>query len=135
MRQARARSRREPTIALINIVFLMLVFFMVAGTLATPVDGELTLVETAALDPMAPPDALVIFPDGRLSYQGQEIADIAAYLALRQASGADSGGPGETVTRLIPDRALPATELVAIARDLRAAGSERVLIVTERGLQ
>ena len=27
-------NRREPTIALINVVFLMLVFFMVAGTIA-----------------------------------------------------------------------------------------------------
>ncbi len=34
MRRARTASKREPTIALINIVFLMLVFFMVAGTLA-----------------------------------------------------------------------------------------------------
>lgn len=38
MRAHRQKSEREPTIALINIVFLMLVFFMVAGTLAAPLD-------------------------------------------------------------------------------------------------
>lgn len=47
MRKAKTSSRREPTIALINIVFLMLVFFMVAGTLSQPLDKDLSLVRTA----------------------------------------------------------------------------------------
>ena len=45
-RFAKSKPQREPTIALINIVFLMLVFFMVAGTLAQPLDPDLKLVET-----------------------------------------------------------------------------------------
>ncbi|HBR39356.1 MAG TPA: biopolymer transporter ExbD, partial [Sulfitobacter pontiacus] len=40
-RFAKSKPQREPTIALINIVFLMLVFFMVAGTLAQPLDPDL----------------------------------------------------------------------------------------------
>ena len=44
MRKRRQGTRREPTIALINIVFLMLVFFMVAGTLSTPLDKDVPLV-------------------------------------------------------------------------------------------
>ncbi|HBT01217.1 MAG TPA: biopolymer transporter ExbD, partial [Citreicella sp.] len=38
MRKVRQKTEREPTIALINIVFLMLIFFLVAGTLAQPLD-------------------------------------------------------------------------------------------------
>ena len=44
MRARRPKTEREPTIALINIVFLMLIFFLVAGTLAQPLDSALKLV-------------------------------------------------------------------------------------------
>ena len=45
MIRVRKRPTREPTIALINIVFLMLIFFLVAGTLARPLERELRLVQ------------------------------------------------------------------------------------------
>ena len=129
MRKLASRTaQREPTIALINIVFLMLVFFMVAGTLAQPLDRSLDLVRTADLEGRAPPDALVIHPDGRLVYRGADQLDVAAYL---------EGLPDEQrdVIRLVPDRELPAADLVALTRDLRAAGAQRVILVTERALQ
>ena len=125
MRRGRTPSRREPTIALINIVFLMLVFFMVAGTLTQPMDGDLTLVRTAELDGGAPPDALVMHSDGRLSYRGQYIADSPAYW----------DGTSDGVARIVPDQDLDATDLVRMARTLREAGADSVMIVTERALQ
>jgi biopolymer transport protein ExbD len=127
MRRLRIPPRREPTIALINIVFLMLVFFMVAGTLARPLDSDLSLIRTAELEGRPPPDALVIHPDGALSYQGVEVTSLSVYMA--RFDGAET-----PEVRLVPDRALPAADLVQIARDLRAAGAGRVVIVTERGL-
>lgn len=126
MKPARRKKRREPTIALINIVFLMLVFFMVAGALAPPLDRELKLVKTGELDGVAPPDALVVHPDGTLSYRGDPVADAASYLAAQD---------GEGPVRLVPDRDLPAGSLVALARDLRLAGAKSVVIVTERALE
>ena len=128
MRRRRDSARREPTIALINIVFLMLVFFLVAGTLAQPLDKDLELVRTAELEGRAPPDTLVVHPDGRLSFRGEDIATAEAFFALR------SEEDGDTV-RVVPDQALPAQTLVNLARDLRAAGAERVLIVTQRALE
>ena len=127
IRLVRAPSRREPTIALINIVFLMLVFFMVAGTLARPLDSGVTLIRTADLEGRAPPDALVIHPDGTLNYQGAQMASAAIYMQRFEGFEAPE-------VRLVPDRALPAADLVQIARDLRAAGAGRVVIVTQRGL-
>lgn len=125
---AKLKSNREPTIALINIVFLMLVFFMVAGTLSQPLDKDLSLVNTQDLEGRAPPDALVIHADGRLSYQGSLVSSAAAFLASKDAQT-------KALTRVIPDRTLSASRLVQIAKDLRLAGSERVIIVTERALQ
>jgi biopolymer transport protein ExbD len=127
MRRTRTSTRREPTIALINIVFLMLVFFMVAGTLAQPLDKGLRLVRTADLEGQPPPDALVIRADGTLTYRGNALAQAADYM-----TGASDGESPEI--RLVPDRDLPAERLVAIARELRALGAGRIMIVTERGL-
>jgi biopolymer transport protein ExbD len=87
MRACVPRTRREPTIALINIVFLMLVFFLAAATLARPLDGDLRLVRTSDLEGRAPPDALVIHSDGRLAYRGAALADARAYIALLPEEG------------------------------------------------
>ena len=80
MRRPRATTGREPTIALINIVFLMLIFFLVAGTLAAPLDSDLKLVRTDAIEGSAPADALVLHADGRMSNLGSEIVNAAAFM-------------------------------------------------------
>ena len=128
MRRMRRKTRREPTIALINIVFLMLIFFLVAGTLSQPLDGELNLVRTADLEGALPPDTVVVHPDGRLSYRGETIGELQDFLATRTEEE-------RKIVRLVPDRELPAEDLVTIARELRAAGAESVMVVTERALQ
>jgi|AntRauTorckE5430_2_1112549.scaffolds.fasta_scaffold71728_2 biopolymer transport protein ExbD len=127
-RLAPKKAQREPTIALINIVFLMLVFFMVAGTLGQPLDRSLDLVRTADLDGRAPPDALVIHPDGRLEFRGVEQTSAAMFYATLPETARDT-------VRIVPDRALPARDLITLSRDLRAAGAQRVLVVTERVLE
>ncbi|MGR3513058.1 MAG: ExbD/TolR family protein [Paracoccaceae bacterium] len=127
MRRRKRTTRREPTIALINIVFLMLIFFLVAGTLTPPLDEDLTLIATADLKGREPPDALVLHADGRTSYRGDPVSDIAGF-----ARGLST----EELARLkiVPDRAVDASALVALSRNLRAAGAETVVIVTEQAL-
>ncbi|WP_104018073.1 ExbD/TolR family protein [Roseovarius nitratireducens] len=128
MRAPTLRTRREPTIALINIVFLMLIFFMAAATLAPPLDGELKLVRTVELEGRAPPDALVIHADGRLEFRGDPVVSVAAYMA-RSETGEDG------TVRIVPDADLPAADLIRLGAALRRAGADRVVMVTERGLQ
>lgn len=124
-RAARRGAGREPTIALINIVFLMLIFFLVAGTLAPPLDGAVRLVRTADLEGAAPPDALVIRADSTLRYRGAAVASASDWWTEQHGA----------VARLVPDRELPAQTLVQIGRALSEAGADRVVVVTERGLQ
>jgi biopolymer transport protein ExbD len=106
----------------------MLVFFMVASTIAPPMDRDLSLVRTSDLDGRAPPDTLVVHPDGRLTYRGEAVASARAFYATRPEDAPEE-------VRIVPDRALPATTLVDLARDLRAAGASSVVIVTQRGLE
>ncbi|MGP1356819.1 ExbD/TolR family protein [Roseicyclus sp.] len=122
LRRRQARRARETTIPLINVVLLMLVFFLIAGAIAPPLDGRVELVETSGLAGRAPPDAAVILADGTMTLRGAPVTP-AALLAE---------GPAP---RLVPDRGLPATELVALSRELRDLGAEEVWIVTERGLE
>jgi len=121
-------SQKEPTIALINIVFLMLIFFMIAGTLAPPLDRDLQLIQTSDLEGRAPPDSLVVHADGHLSLRGTLVADAAAYLASLSKEDLE-------IVRIVPDRALPAKQLVALGNDLHHGGAGRVMLVSEKGLQ
>ncbi|WP_300434504.1 biopolymer transporter ExbD [uncultured Mameliella sp.] len=128
MKARRQKTEREPTIALINIVFLMLIFFLVAGTLARPLDKDLTLVRTADLDTAAPADALVIHADGRMTWRGAPQASAARFMAQLPAEA-------RARVRIIPDRDLNAADLVRIGRALRGAGAEKIVIVTEKALE
>jgi len=125
MRRPATRRPKEPTIALINIVFLMLIFFMVAGTLSSSLDRDIQLVETQTLEGREPPDALVINKDGQLRHQGVVLSSVAAFLDRPNNRSRD-------VVRLLPDRDLRATELLRISTELRAAGADRIMIATER---
>ncbi len=126
MRIKTQRPKPEPTIALINIVFFMLIFFMVAGTLATPLDKDLKLVKTQDLEGREPANALVVTAEGAWEFNGQDAADLATYVA--------EIGP-DKVARVVPDRDAPASRVVRLAQELRRAGARRVVIVTEKALK
>jgi biopolymer transport protein ExbD len=124
------RAKPEPTIALINIVFLMLIFFIVAAQIAPPLDGEVELVSTDSLDNRQPPDALVVMPDGLMKYRGALVTP-AHYVTIKQESAPDD----IKEIRLVPDRELPAAKLIDIGRELRGLGAEKIMLVTEQGLK
>ncbi|WP_085797289.1 ExbD/TolR family protein [Falsiruegeria litorea] len=124
IRQASPRRKRDSTIALINVVFLMLVFFLIAGTVAPPLDPELTLVDTSQLEGREPPDALVLRKDGSLNYRGTAV-EPNAYMELHQA------GP----VRIVPDRDVSGQRLIQVTGQLRRSGATSVFVVTEQALR
>lgn len=121
---AQDRRRPDPTITLINVVFLMLTFFLIGGTVAPPLPAQVQLVRLADSASVVPPDVLALDAEGRILWNGQP-ADPSAYAATL---------PEGRIARVLPDRAAPAQALVALARDLRAAGAVEVRVLTERAL-
>ena len=123
IRPATPRRPRDSTIALINVVFLMLIFFLIAGTIAPPLELDLELVDTSGLEGREPPDALVLREDGTLSFRGTP-TDPTTYMA-------DHGtGP----VRIVPDRDASAPRLIEVTGALRRLGAPSVILVTERAL-
>ena len=120
------RRRADPTITLINVVFLMLMFFLVAGTIAASPPADLRLVQLAQADPLIPPDILTMTANGAVIWQGAP-ADPAAYIRSLPPEVQD-------IARIMPDRDAPAAALITLARALRAAGAAEVRIVTERSM-
>lgn len=117
------RSKGEPTIGLINVVFLMLIFFLIAGSIAPAPGKGLALVSIRDLDLQPPPDAIVLTAEGLLRH-GETETDAATYVATLEEP---------KVARILPDRTAPASALVSLAGELRTAGAERVVILGERG--
>lgn len=126
---ARIASKKEPTIALINIVFLMLIFFMIAGTLAPSMDPDLSLIDTKDLEGREPPDTLIVHADGDLTLRGENISSVREFIGGLSQEQLTNG------VRIVPDRALPGIDLIRIATGLREAGAQKVFVVSKRQLQ
>ncbi|MFN3722118.1 MAG: ExbD/TolR family protein [Paracoccaceae bacterium] len=124
------RRRAESTITLINVVFLMLMFFLVAGQVAAPLAREIRLIDAQALATRAPDDALAVRADGTTLWRGVPTTP-EDFAAARIAAGAG-------VLRLVPARDLAAQDLLRIANALRRAGAAQgvaaigLRLVTER---
>ncbi|MCC6303843.1 MAG: biopolymer transporter ExbD [Rhodobacteraceae bacterium] len=119
------RTRDDGIVPMINVVFLLLVFFLMVATLAPP--------EPFAVAPPAAAGApngaraggatLHVAADGRLAFEGAE-----GEAAL--AAAAAAAGPLE----LRADRALAAAALARLLARLAGRGREEVrLVVTEGG--
>ena len=125
-----ARTNQESTITLINVVFLMLIFFLIAGSLTPPMAKEVALISTAESNQAEPPDALFVTAQGSIRARDAEITP-AGYVARVRQDGllvyCD-----EVTVKNAADRDLPAERQIGIVAELRDAGASRITVVTER---
>lgn len=117
-------SKREPIISLINIVFLILIFFMVAGSLSANRPSGIEFVQAEGLDCCTEEDALDILADGTLVRHDERFASLEQFIAETESL--------ETTIRLRPDREFPARDLLQRVKDLQAAGATHIVILTEQ---
>lgn len=125
---AKKREPAENTLSLINIVFLMLIFFLVAGHISTKQAGDVKLTELKFNDSSKPPsDAIGITAKGEIFYKGRQVNKVELLGVLRAARAQDV-----QIFRLMPDRHLPASQLVDILEIIGQAGYLKAKIISLR---
>ena len=109
---------------MINIVFLLLIFFMLVGAITKPADTDVLPPESAsALIPEISEQELVINTNGDLLWNGQDITLSELAVSVIQA-------PPEGVFSVKADASIAATDVIDVLDVLRSAGVSRVQLVT-----
>jgi len=115
----------DALLPLINLVFLLLIFFIVAGQLANEPLPELP--GAARLEQERSPEAdLMVTADGQWKVQGKVLAGETLLAALPQP---DDSNP----LRIAADQSLTMSDLEALLSVLEQGGYTEVLLLTEPG--
>lgn len=131
MRLRQARKRFEASeggvLPLINIVFLLLIFFLLAGRVAQPEAADVKPPSSvfASGDPAAP-SMLEVTATGEIRYLGEP-----ADLARAATSIAKQAREAEAAVVIRADMAAPAERVLAAAAALRRARVEQSKLVVE----
>lgn len=132
MRFEEPRARRtsdEGVVPLINVVFLLLIFFLIAGTMTPPSPVELDPVTTQESPASRSPAALLfVSADGRMAYRGEPVT-------LQTLSGAvrgDEERDPEAPLSVMLDRELPSRDLAPILDALAVGGVANLRLITLR---
>lgn len=102
----------------INIVFLILLFFMINGVIApSPQPGILPPIAIFSDAASPPQNALYIDQNGQLSFAGRDMTVAEFEALLRQA-----GGGKDMPRAIVADRRLSAIFLIDLLSDLQSRG-------------
>ncbi len=129
------RSRRtseDNVLPLINIVFLLLIFFMIAGALSTrpPFKLQPPRAEAAPSTPAPATAGIALAADGRIAFRGEEIP--LGTLAERVRAWSESGDDDKALT-LRADGGADSERLLAVMDVLKEAGIERIRMLAVGG--
>lgn len=123
----RAPSEDQRVLPLINVVFLLLIFFMLAGQLASADPFRIEPPQSRSEGTGAAAELTVLVgAQGQLALDGEEMSAEALQAAVADRLAAD---PGSRL-RLKADRAAEATQVVAVMERLRAAGVARLKLLS-----
>jgi len=125
------RPSEENVLPLINIVFLLLIFFMIAGALSATAPFELEPPRSESAGSTGPPrGGIALAADGRVAIEGERIA--IEQLAERARDWKQSDG-GELPLAVRADGGARSRDLLAVIDALREAGIERIRLLAVQG--
>ncbi|SMF19326.1 outer membrane transport energization protein ExbD [Tistlia consotensis] len=123
----RPRSDDERILPLINVVFLLLIFFMLTGRLAAGDPFKVEPPRSATEGPAAAQEAVVLLgADGRLALDGL----VMERPALAEAVAGRLRQEPDTPIRLKADGRAEATAVVEVMELLRDAGAAKLQLLT-----
>jgi len=133
-RRGSGRSRRVPVAPgldltpMVDVVFLLIIFFMVSTTFITLETGlpvDLPRAQSAQAQPSELP-TITVTRDERVFLAGAELALADLVVALQEAMAAS----GQTTVVLRADEAVPHGFVVEVMDLIRVAGAQRIAIAT-----
>lgn len=127
-RQRQPVATEERILPLINVVFLLLIFFMLAGTLSMQEPFAVTAPVSASQTLPAPePIRVLMGRTGQLALNGEEMARPRLLSAIATAVSEDP----RVRVELKADANVPGNRVVVLLEDLHAVGLEQVSLLTE----
>ncbi|MDK3074698.1 biopolymer transporter ExbD [Sedimentitalea sp. JM2-8] len=121
--RSRRRPHAESVVPMINVVFLLLIFFMMTARIAPAPPFDLTLPEADSDEAVADLETLYVSAAGMIALGGQTGED--AWAAIEAAESV------EQVT-IRADAELPARDLASILSRLAKAGVTRFSLVVRQ---
>lgn len=122
----RGANDDDRILPLINVVFLLLIFFMLAGHLAATDPFHIEPpVSASVTEPGEAGPVILVGTDGRIAFDGKTMDDAGLTAALAAPVEA-----GVTHFRLKADGGAAAVRLVEVMELLRAAGVRKVHVLT-----
>lgn len=130
--QPRRRRDEEHILPLVNVVFLLLIFFMLAGSLTSTDPVAVEPPHSSAEDSPAPRDLTIsLGADEALALDGRIIERDALGSVLAERLAGDEAG----TVWLKADGAADALAVLAVMEELCAAGVERVQLLTTPAIE
>ena len=128
------RSPVEASLPLINVVFLLLLFFVVTGTIVYQHDRSIVPPTSLLLTPgKAPADAIYIDAGGEVRFRGEAQGPAAIARILRAGEAGEGGAVARTI-QVVADHRLKARTLLAVVEELKEHGLNSLSIVTVRDI-
>lgn len=121
--QKRALDDEKSILPLINVIFLLLIFFMAAGRITA--SDPIEIAPPASTNEQRNHDGLAVVylgDDGRLAYAG----DIRSRSDLLSLIASDA----PKAVRIAADQGAPADTLIGLVQDLQRAGLEDIVMTT-----
>lgn len=123
----RPRNDDDRILPLINVVFLLMIFFMLAGRISALDPFQVEPPHSASAGGNEHQETLVLVgADGRLALDGVVMDEAAFAAAMTKWVKANQGGR----VRLKADGRTDATRVVAVMETLRKAGVEKLRLMT-----
>ncbi len=115
------RPRPESIVPMINVVFLLLIFFLMTAQIAPSDPFEITPPEAMGEEAEAQPDTLYLAADGQMAFEEARGEDVFTALSARAA---------DMPLTIRADAALPASAVAALLPRLTRLGITDIQLVT-----
>lgn len=129
------KIRREPpenTIPLINVVFLMLIFFLFAGSIAKDDARKVEPPHNILEDETVRSTGALIIDRAGKTYAGDEEITVASWLAKQEGAQELQDSAREPL-KIAADGDLKADQLEKVLDEFRSAGRTDLVLITRRG--